>query len=687
MNKLTPRQQFILNELVDKGSLEIKSLYKQFDISNKTIYREIKAINKVINKFMVNVFNDSSDKISISGKREGIEEIKKLATKVPAQWILNKNQRQSIILLEILLSKEPLKVSYFKTRFNVAMASISFDLDAIEIWLKKRGLTLSRKKSYGIEVKGKSWNKRNAISDIFLDHKILDDNLRFFYEDVLEDSYISLMFKVAFGDEKTKIVKEILRTLEIDLIKNNDIKNFEFFIQLLISIKSSENKETIIIPMDVVNRISLNENFNKLEELNNILKEYNIELPKEEIAYLNFYINNYKENYKDKETLSNININSIVTEFIEEISKEVDIDLSKDKQLINNLAQHFSESINILNLGLKITNPLLEGIKEHEEELFKKVSNVSKLIFSRHNITLPEDEIGYITLHLEVAIRKYEIELKKIKALIICPTGMSTAKILSNRLSSTFAEIEVVDIGSVFDLKKMKERNEFDVIISTFTLIKTIKGVKDKNIINVSPFLNRVDINNINEFIYKFKQEKESIKEEIRKEKNTEEYINEETIIGENLLKGFTLKNIDILKFNDLINYIAEDIENMGITTNKEEIARLIFEREEKGNVVIPRSHVALIHTRSDEIKEPFLGVYRIKTPIEMASVGFSFEKVNTFVVMLARNSEENEALKLLGKISIALIENEEFIKKLEGATVEENLEIIRRIIYSKENE
>ena len=686
MNKLTPRQQFILNELVDKGSLEVKSLYKQFDISNKTIYREIKAINKAINKFTVNVFNDSSDNIIISGKREGIEEIKKLAIKVPAQWILNKNQRQSIILLELLLSKEPLKVSYFKTKFNVAMASISFDLDAIEIGLKKRGLTLSRKKSYGIEVKGKSWNKRNAISDIFLDHKILDDNLRFFYEDILEDSYISLMFKVAFGDEKTKIIKEILRKLEIDLIKNNDIKNFEFFVQLLISIKSSENEETIIIPMDVVNRITSNKNFNKLEELNNILKEYNIQLPKEEIAYLNFYINNYKENYKDKETLSNININSIATEFIEEISREVDIDLSKDKQLINNLAQHFSESINILNLGLKITNPLLEEIKEHEEELFKKVSSVSKLIFSRHNIALPEDEIGYITLHLEVAIRKYEIELKKIKALIICPTGMSTAKMLSNRLSSTFEEIEVVDIGSVFDLKKMEEKNEFDVIISTFNLIKTIKGIKDKNIINVSPFLNRVDINNINEFIYKFKQEKESIKEEIRKEKDIAD-IKEETIIGENLLKRFTLKNIDILKFNDLINYIAEDIENMCITTNKEEIARLIFEREEKGNVVIPRSHVALIHTRSDEIKEPFIGVYRIKTPIEMASIGFSFEKVNTFVVMLARTSEENEALKLLGKISIGLIENEEFIEKLEGANVEENLEIIRRIIYSKENE
>lgn len=685
MNKLTPRQQFILNELLKKGSLEIKNLNKQFDISDKTIYREIKAINQAIKNYNVNIFNDSLSNITISGKKEGIDKIKSLGVKVPIQWVLNKHQRQAIILIELLLAKEPLKVSYFKSKFNVAMASISFDVDNIKTWLKKRDLLLLRKKSYGIEIKGSLWNKRNAISDIFFNQKTLDELLIFFYEEGLEDQYINLMFKVAFGDEKTKIIKNILNKSKTNLIKNNDVKNFEFFIQLLISIKNTENNKSIIIPEDVVDRITSNKDFNKLEELDNLLKEYKMELPKEEIAYLNLYINNYKENYIDKETLSNININSLVEEFIEEISKEIDVDLNKDSQLRNNLSQHFSESVNILNLGLKIINPLLEEIKEHDKELFKKVSNVSKLIFSRHNLTLPEDEIGYITMHLEVAIRKYEIELKKIRALVVCPTGMSTARILSNRLKSTFEDIEVVDIGSVFELKKMKERNKFNVIISTFNLMKSVKD-KEEPIINVSPFLNRVDINNINEFIYKFKKEKYNIEDEIRKEKFVVEHTSEEKIIGENLLNRFILKNIDIDSFENLINYIVEDIEEMGLTSNKEEVRNLIFEREEKGNVVIPRTHVALIHTRSDEMKEPFIGVYRIKAPIEMASIGFSVEKVNTFFVMLARLSNENEALKLLGKVSIALIENEDFTTKLESASIEENLKIIKGIIYSEEN-
>ena len=58
-----------------------------------------------------------------------------------------------------------------------------------------------------------------------------------------------------------------------------------------------------------------------------------------------------------------MNISAVVTEFIEEISNKIKIDLNSDVQLRNNLYQHFNESVNVLNIGLKIINPLLEEIK------------------------------------------------------------------------------------------------------------------------------------------------------------------------------------------------------------------------------------------------------------------------------------------------------------------------------------
>lgn len=679
MKKLTPRQQFILNSLLNEGSLEIKNLQNEFSIGDKTIYREVTAINNYLKKYKLNVYNFDNSRLVISGKKDDINKLKKSIEKVPIQWVLNKHQRQLMILIELLLSKEPIKAAYFKTKYNVAMASISFDIDAIEEWLLNKSLYLVKKKSYGIEIEGPQWNKRNALSELFFSIKPLENLLNYFYDEKPEP-VIDYMFKAAFGQNVTEILKEIFKTTEIAGLNNNDIKYFEFFIQVLISIKNTENERTMSLPDNIVEEIINSSKFSKLDELCEKLRENDIILPREEIAYLNLYISNNQDKNKRIE-ISGINMSSVVTEFIEEISKKVNIDLTGDIQLRNNLYQHFNESVNVLNIGLKIINPLLEEIKEHNKYLFEAVSNVCKLIFSRYNINIPADEIGYITLHIDVAIKRYRLEAEKIRVFVICPTGMSTAKILSSRISSTFSDLNIVKVGSVYDWRQIEEDNGYDLIISTFNIGKNTKD----NIIIVSPFLNIDDISRINEFIYKFKKKSINMSK-AKEEEKLEIDVIEKNEVAEMLINNFRLKNLEVDSYEELILSITEDIESIGITENKEEIAKLIIEREHKGNVVIPGSKVALFHTRSDEIKHAFIGAYRINKPIKMSSIGFSYENVDTFFVMLARISDENEALKLLGKISVALIENKDFTKKLEASDIEANREIIRRIIYTRED-
>ena len=171
------------------------------------------------------------------------------------------------------------------------------------------------------------------------------------------------MFKVAFGEKITDQVKEIFKTTQIPGLKNSDIKYIEFFIQVLISIKNTENEKPISLPDIIVEDILHSSELCKLDELCNKLSLNNIILPNEEIAYLNLYISKDKENKNKKVDISGMNISAVVTEFIEEISNKIKIDLNSDVQLRNNLYQHFNESVNVLNIGLKIINPLLEEIK------------------------------------------------------------------------------------------------------------------------------------------------------------------------------------------------------------------------------------------------------------------------------------------------------------------------------------
>ena len=205
------------------------------------------------------------------------------------------------------------------------------------------------------------------------------------------------------------------------------------------------------------------------------------------------------------------------------------------------------------------------------------------MIFSRYNINIPPDEIGYITLHIDVAIKRYKLESEKIKVFVICPTGMSTAKILSSRISSTFSDLNIVKVGSVYDWRQIEEDKDYDLIISTFNIGNNTKN----NLIIVSPFLNIDDISRINEFIYKYK--KKTISQlKTKEEEKLEIDVVEKNETAEMLINNFRLKNIEVDSFEELISSITEDIESIGITQNKEEIIKLIFERENKGNVVIP---------------------------------------------------------------------------------------------------
>lgn len=686
MNELTPRQQFILNQLLNEGSLAIKNLQKQFDISDKTVYREVTAINKHLNKHNINIFNDSNSHLIISGNIDNMQKLKLSIKNIPIQWLLNKNQRQIMIITELLLANEPIKASYFSTKFNVAMASVSFDLDSIEHWLISKNLFLIRKKSYGIQVEGLQWNKRNALIELFFSLKPLDELLGFFYDEKFDPS-IKVLFKIAFGEELTALIKNILKQNKLKFLKNNDVKYFEFFIQLLISIKHTENDMSFILPSDITDHILSSNDYVELKELSKILNSNGIILPKAELAYLILYLNDYNYSYDSEFSEIDINLESIINELLEETSKAININLTHDKQLVKNLHQHFKQSINVLNLGLKIINPLIEEIKEHHNNLFEVINSICKLIFSRYNLKIPPDEIGYITLHIDVAIKKYQFESKKVKTFIVCPTGMSTAKILANKVKAIFADIDIIEIGSVFDWKNIKENYQYDLIISTFNIGNNVSEIENyTNIITVSPFLTIDDISKINEFIFNHKKIKEDVSVELPLVAISDTDLVEDYGLVNSLLDNFQLRNIDIDSFNELINYITDDIENVGVTEDKEQIKELIFDREKKGNVVIPGCHVALIHTRSDKVITPFIGVYRLKNPLQMASIGFSMEDVDTFFVMLAKISNTDDVLKLLGRISIGLIENEDFIKKLRTADVESNKEIIRNIIQTRED-
>lgn len=681
MNNLTPRQQFILSTILNEGTFNIKSISKDLDVSERTILREINAINKDLKKSSIVIFNDEDMNLSISGNKENLEEIKNSLDMIPIPWLFSKEQRQIIIMCELLVSKEPLKASYFCHKFNVVMGSISLDIDNIEKRLISKNLCVIRKRSYGISIQGSEWNKRNALVELFFDFKPFEDLLAFLYDEKA-DQLVKVFFNIIFGNEIINSVKNVLKDEEFDYFKNNDIKYLSLFIQVLLSIKKTQNEESIYLPKEIKTNILAVDEYKRIQYLGESLKKNNIFISEDELVYLCLYLSDYKYLFNNEYRIeSDIDYENISKEVIEEVSKKMNVDITVDEQLTKDLAQHFKQTFYMLNLGLKVINPLINEIKENYGDIYKIINSTCRLIFSRYNFKIPPEEVGYITMHIVVAIQKRQVMSKDIRVLVVCPSGIGTSRILCNKVKTLFNDIKTIDVVSLHDINNLIKRNEYDLILATVPV-----SLEADNIIVVSHFMNEEDVEKISEFISEFKANNEKeLKLFAEAPDNT--VTDEEYELANTMIKNLKLNKCNSESFTDLINFIVEDIHKINIGKNREVIRKLIFKREENGNVVVPGTSVALIHTRSDEISEPFVGVYRINKPLAMRSIGFSVEDVDTFIVMFARNAESNYILKILGKISVSLIEKKEFIEVLKLSSAVEIREFLINIINNEEEE
>lgn len=667
MDTLTPRQQFILNELIKKRSSNVNILHNELAVSIRTILREIASINKALKKHKLTILYYENMNLVISGDKESIENLENSLNSTPILWLFNKEQREIAIVCELLLENGYLKASYFSYKFNVVMGSISQDLDNIEKLIISKNLYLIRKRTYGIRIDGSEWNKRNVLIELFFNFKPFEYLLSFLCGNETDET-VEAFFKDIFDIKTIDIVKKVFQQLDFRDVKVNDVQYFNLFILTLLAIKKTENGSNISLPDKIKQNMQSSKLYEKLKLLQEKLLENNITLPEEELVYLCLYLNDYKyyNNYNGNIVESDINYESISNELISDVSKKIGIDLNKDKKLLEDLSQHLKQTFHMLNLGLDILNPLVNEIKEHYLQLFDIVNNECRLIFSRYNIQIPEEEIGYVTMHIDVAIQRQQMFEKKLDVLIACPSGMSTAKILNNKIKNLFPDVGDTTISSIHDIYERLSKNEYDLILSTVPINLGID-----NVIVVSPFMTKENVDEVKNFILKIKLAKQNITLNFSDSLSFNATSKEYQIINA-IFKNLRLRSVKVDTFNELIDYIADDIYKNNISTSKEEIKKLILKREEKGNVVVPKSGMALLHTRSDEMITPFVGVYYTDKSFPMSSEGFSTENVNNFLVLLARKSESNYILQFLGKISISLIEREGFVETLKKGDVME---------------
>ncbi|WP_028782380.1 BglG family transcription antiterminator [Thalassobacillus devorans] len=662
---ITSREKSIIDLIVrTSGNHTVHSLSSYLNVSVRTIQRDLKSIDKVLQQFELELNRTADDGLFIDGKNEQIFRLIQTLTGVDPTD--ETPEERKLRLLITLLHEGPLiKKQVLANELGVSGATLSTYLDELSDWLKKFSITLTRKRGVGVELIADEANKRHALASYFL---------VYFYEELIENLYLLEQEE----EKKEKILgyfsPEYL--LMIDKLVNQKINKGQtrladsdyigLIVHICLTIQRTQNN--FLLPD---NYQAANEDTNEFQLIRTIGRELkeNLSIPitTSDAHFLTIILRGSKVHATDVVYYDSVLLGKLIKNVIKDVSSMLHVDLSDDFSLFQGLLAHMEPSIFRLKQQLELFNPLTEEIKRKYPVLFMAVKKALEKEFK--DIDFPDDEIAFIVLHFGSALLMQE-EKVKIKAVIVCPTGIGASKMLASRIQKELAEITDVEILSIKDFQTAN-LDDYELVISTVRLPFT-----NIDYILVSPLLSEKDIgfiqsyleNNLekltskNHYLSPGAQQDTSPKTET-KQQDVKSLLQEIKDVQSSM--DAILKNLSVYRKQrdgnhwDVLGQMVEQAEQEGLLTDAPNVMHQLTERERKGGLGIPNTNMGLFHCRDEGIHELIFRVSHLEQPCEIKGMDGQPMQMKNLLLMLAPENLSNREQEILSLISTSLIESD----------------------------
>lgn len=527
------------------------------------------------------------------------------------------------------------------------MPTISHDLDEMEEAIKLQGLTLVRKRGYGVEITGPEEAKRLSISSLAFNH--LDDSDLFGqFKDQTVSHPITAQLLGMIGKENFKKLEHALWELNDDWPNTLSESDYtRLLIKLSVALTRIEHNCLIAASdYDFGDEITL---------LKSLLDILDIQLPIEEKWYLSQLLSSeaFPESsllihHDDMPTIEG------VKQLIRYVEAQLQMPLMEDRSLEEGLIQHIKPAFGRIRDGISVRNPMLAPIKKEYGPLFAIVRQGVQELFRQLNV--PDEEIGYIVMHFGASLERLKPFPRKIRAVLVCTSGIGSSKLLAVKIAKELPQIELIGHYSWFEATRLAP-DRYDLIISTVDL-----PLEPDRYFKLSPMLPHEETNKLRAYIEGTTLKKTAVAAE------TDAFGQSpmDRLLLLQLYSGIVLRLLDGFRVHDLVLLEGQErLENQlpgmltligqpYIDSNSRKIAEQLLARERQGSLIIPDTRLALIHTRSEWIEEPLLALYRYDRPLQLSEDGES--EAMQVLMMLGPLKLDSYTLELLSEISAMLL-------------------------------
>ncbi|SDZ65793.1 lichenan operon transcriptional antiterminator [Evansella caseinilytica] len=629
---INPRFKEMLRELI-AADLPVTSDYlaRVNNVSPRTIRADMKLLNQQLS-------NHDAAIVSIRGKGYRLVIYDNERFRHYLQMMMDNDEEGSgtlpdtpeerivFIIRKLLLAEGYIKIDDLADFMHVSKSTLQNDLKEVKRIFTNYGLTLAKRPNHGLKATGSEMKLRFCLAEYLFDRT----------KETAAMILTSQLSDLIEADKFQTIWKIILERIKQNGLTLSDIAINNLFIHLVIAYKRVKSGHHVMLYQDESREMKKQKEFQvACDMIQDIEGQLQVTFPDVEVIYITLHllgtkmVASHQMKVEDLSPLIEDEYLRLTKQVLKEIENKLKLDISEDEELIMAIGLHLKPAINRFRYGMNIRNPLLQDIKKTYPMAFEAGVVAGLALEKLTNVTIDENEIGYLALHIGAAIERRNLKSDKPKrAIVVCASGAGSAQMIKYKLKSRFSDkIEVIKTTEYYKLAQCS-LDAVDVIISSIPIQEELPVP----IIYVNTILNDHDFSKIDHFI-----------------------TDRRTTVSEYLSNDLIFIHQPLNRKESVLAFLSSELKGRGLVGD--DFLDGLYEREK----VAPTAYgnlVAIPHPITPKWHETFVSICTLEKPVMWG------DKPVQLVCLLNVKKESTEDLEALYGLLTKIVESPDLVQE-----------------------
>lgn len=540
-------------------------------------------------------------------------------------YCLSPSERSQIIFLLLLTRNDYCTLNELTEKFNVSRTTLLKDMEQVKQTLSLYDLSFHPSMNRGYLLQIDEFQRRDIIirimqasmGAVFALHQDVNLIERFLCNEWHLDDYFPCIrnllletehkFEINVTDAAFEETTFIISLILCRLLDGNYISEKEYESSSFQNLFVYELAEHMLLELAKIYPITY--------------EETEIAFLTSRLYYSRFYNRHLEESTKD------VKLHAALKSFLVKIGEVLDVPVVNDAQMISQLENHLRDIDKLYAEGASLEYDYTTQIIEEYPEYYQLVEEYVSILEKAVGHSYSKNDVAVILIYIVVAVNRYSKNHLPLRVILVCHTGNGTANFLAEQLNNYF-NIRILAITSKHKLKAVKDRMQYDLIISTISLEEP-----EESWVKVSPMLSEDEILKLQKLFIELHRKK--------KHWNFREDVNGIEKGGDFLVKeDYIFLDVMCRDWKNAISSAAAPLLLSG-NIDSRYVEAMIRSRETNGPYFVYCPSVALVHADSGSgVHASGISLIRLKKPIEFGHP--SHDPVKWCICLACKEGEDH---------------------------------------------